>query len=91
VVAEIEQFGSVDLNEREYLTAQGEIYLKTNSGLYKQRYSLIMGNEIYFQKSVKSSRHDFMHCLTGTFIDIPKDVQQEGEGGEVVKYYPIKI
>jgi len=32
IIAEIDQFGLSNKSESEYLTAQGQIYLKTNSG-----------------------------------------------------------
>lgn len=45
-----------------------------------------MGNEIYFQKSADSLKHDFMHCLTGTFLDIPEQVE-----ADQLTFFPIKI
>jgi hypothetical protein len=51
IVAEIDQFGANQGDDEDYLTANGEVYLKTNSGLFKKRFCLVMGNEIYFQKS----------------------------------------
>lgn len=86
IVAEIDQFGAAELTENDYLTAQGDVYLKTNSGAFKLRYCLIMGNEIYFQKTSKSVKHDFMHCLTGTFLDLPDPLESEGK-----TFFPIKI
>jgi len=86
IVAEIDQFGAQKGDDEDYLTAQGEVFLKTNSGLFKKRFCLVMGNEIYFQKSQDSLKHDFMHCLTGTFLDIPEKVEVEGQS-----YFPIKV
>lgn len=50
-----------------------------------------MGNEIYFQKKKESSSHEFMHALTGTFIERKSPIEHETESGDKVMVYPIKI
>jgi serine/threonine protein kinase len=74
----------------DYLTAQGEIYLKSQNANFKKRFGMVMGNELYCQKYENSQKHDFMHCLSGTFIDIPERIQNKTTSGPAF-YYPLKI
>ena len=72
--------------------------LKTQTNNFKQRYIILMGNELYFQKKKDSETHEFMHQLIGTFVELKDPVQHcfaaeedENEKEEQATFYPLKV
>ena len=47
---------------------EGRIYLRTKDGELKKHLMVLIGNELYFFKSRKDTKHRLMHCLTGTYL-----------------------
>jgi serine/threonine protein kinase len=47
----------------------GIILLKTKSGNFREYYTRITGQEIYFYKAKDVEPHEFMHSLKGTFVE----------------------
>lgn len=69
---------------------EGEVYLKTKSGNFRAYFTKIIGSEIYFYKKEGVDEHEFMHSLTGVFIEEKglKNVKKDNTGDNL---YTIKI
>ena len=79
------------------MTVQGDALLKTSSDKYKKKFLIIMGNELYIQRSKDSQGHEIMHLLEGTFISVKPAFEaslpsEEGSDLEIKQnIYPVKI
>lgn len=70
---------------------QGDVLLKTYTNNFKQRYMILMGNELFFQKKKDSENHEFMHLMKGTFLELKDSFAHEFSQGEETQVYPLKI
>jgi len=70
----LQEFKTLD---SAFTHVQGDVLLKTQSNSYKQRFIILMGNELYFQKQANSESHEFMHLLFGTFIEIKEGFEHK--------------
>ena len=84
-------------SEKPYRIVKGDVLLKTQTNNFKQRFIMLMSNEIYFQKRADSDNHEFMHQLAGTFIELKDPVEHSykqednSQSDEAVMLYPLKI
>lgn len=81
----IEGFG--DIGKYENNLKEGKCYLKTKSYCYKEFFTQLIGNDLYFYKKKGDSDHKIMHSLKGTFIEI-KPVELDIRENQM---WPVKI
>jgi hypothetical protein len=67
--AVIERFGTLRGVQEAQEDFVGIILLKTKSGNFREYYTRITGQEIYFYKAKDVEPHEFMHSLKGTFVE----------------------